>query len=504
MIDEWTRAEIRRLFFAEHWRVNTIADMLGVHHETVAAAVGTERFAIKPRPVRPTIVDPYKAFIVETLDSYPRLRATRIYEMVKARGYKGSSVQVRRYVRKVRPKPKEAFFRLRTLPGEQAQVDWGSFGKIAVGRARRALSCFVMVLSYSRAMYARFFFDQTQESFLTGHVGAFEALGGVPREVLYDNLKTAVLERRGEHVQFNPALLELCGHYHFAPKPCAPYRGNEKGKVERAIQYLRHAFFAARRFRSIEDLNRQLEGWIQTVAHQRPVPADPDKTRVEDALTAERDRLLPLPAHPFPCEAVRSAKVGKTPYVRYDLNDYSIPHTATQSVVTVIASVDRIRILDAQGEEIAEHERSYDRGKPIEARQHLSELGRAKRRARSLRMRDQLELACPQIPDLLSRIADRNLSLGNEVRRLNSLLERYGPEDFGAAVAEAHSRDAASAASVGHILEQRARAQDAAPTVEVILPDDERVRSLVVQPHALADYDALGAHDQEDDDEQSS
>lgn len=501
MIDERMRAEIRRLFFAEHWRINTIADTIGVHHDTVSNAVGTESFAVRARPVRPTIVDPYKAFIGQTLETYPRLRATRIYAMVKARGYGGSEVQIRRHVRKVRPRPKEAFLRLRTLPGEQAQVDWGSFGKITVGSARRALSCFVMVLSYCRAMYARFFFDQTMESFLAGHVGAFEALGGVPREILYDNLKTAVIDRRGEHVQFNPALLELCGHYHFAPKPCAPYRGNEKGKVERTIQYLRHAFFAARRYQDIDDLNRQLEDWVAAVAHQRPVPGDPDKTRVNDALLVERPRLLPLPVHPFPCEAVRAVKIGKTPYVRYDLNDYSVPHTAVRSVVSVIASTSRIRVMDQQGAPIAQHLRSYERGKVVERREHLDALSETKRRARSLRMRDHLELACPDVSELLSRMAERNLSLGNEVRRLNSLLERYGIGEFSFAVSETLCRDAASAASVGHVLEQRARADSTRPTVEVILPDDDRVRSLVVRPHALASYDALGAPEQENDDD---
>jgi transposase len=194
VIDAKLRAEIRRLFFAEHWRVNTIVEALRVHHDTVEDAIEKDRFVVTPRPVRPSIVDPYKAFIRETLEQYPRLRATRIYAMVKDRGYTGSAVQIRRYVAKVRPKKKEAYLRLSTLPGEQAQVDWGSFGKIKVGHARRTLSCFVMVLSASRAVFARFFLDQTLESFLTGHTMAFEALGGVPREILYDNLKTAVLE----------------------------------------------------------------------------------------------------------------------------------------------------------------------------------------------------------------------------------------------------------------------------------------------------------------------
>jgi transposase len=498
MIDGKLRADIRRLFYAEHWRVNTIAEALGVHHDTVERAIEKDRFVITPRPVRPTIVDPYKAFIRETLEQYPRLRATRIYAMVKDRGYKGSEVQIRRYVAKVRPKKKEAFLRLSTLPGEQAQVDWGSFGKIMVGHARRTLSCFVMVLSCSRAVFARFFLDQTLESFLAGHVMAFDAFGGVPREILYDNLKTAVLDRRGDHVQFHPTLLEPCGHYHFAPKPCAPYRGNEKGKVERTIQYLRHAFFAARPYTSIDDLNRQLADWIDTVAHQRPRPTDPEKTPVREALLSERQRLLPLPAHPFPCETVQPVKVGKTPYVRFDLNDYSVPHTAVRSALTLISSPKRLRIVDGQGVVLAEHERCYDRGRRIEVPEHLQALAEEKRHARALRLRDQLELLSPDVSTLLAQIAARDLPLRSEVQHLNRLRERYGDVAFCEAISEALTRQAASAASVGHILDQKARQRRTPPPVEIVLPNDERVRALVVRPHDLSPYDALGR--KEDDD----
>src|SRR5437867_534909 len=327
MISPEQRAEIRRLYYAEHWRVGTIATTLGVHHDTVRHAIEADRFIRPGAQIRPSALDPYKPFVLATLEQYPRLRATRLYEMLGARGYAGSAVQVRRWVRTVRPAARaEAYLRLETLPGEQGQVDWGNFGALPIGRARRVLSCFVLVLSWSRAVYARFALDQTLESFLRGHVEAFAALGGAPRTILYDNLKSVVLDRAGDHIRFHPRVLELAGHYHFAPQPCAPYRGNEKGKVERMIQYLRHSFFAARRFRSLEDLNAQLARWIAEVAHARPLPGSGHDQLVREALAAEQPRLLPLPAHPFACELVRPAVSGKTPYLRFDGNDYSILH----------------------------------------------------------------------------------------------------------------------------------------------------------------------------------
>jgi len=230
MIAPELRARIRRLYFAEHWKIGTIATELGVHHDTVRAAVEVERFVRTGPVLRPTLLDPYKAFLAATLEAHPRLRATRLYDMVRSRGYAGSVIVLRRYVRTVRPTARaEAYLRLRTLPGEQGQVDWGHFGKIQIGHATRALSCFVLVLSWSRALYARFALDQTLESFLRGHVEAFAALQGCPRVLLYDNLKSVVLERVGDHIRFHPRVLELAGHYHFAPQPCAVARGNEKG-----------------------------------------------------------------------------------------------------------------------------------------------------------------------------------------------------------------------------------------------------------------------------------
>jgi len=120
---------------------------------------------------------------------------------------------------------------------------WAHFGSVTIGRAKRTLSCFVMTLSWSRALYLEFFFDQTMESFLRGHVNAFRSFSGAARVALYDNLKSAVLERHGSQIHFNPRLLELAAHYHFVPRPCQVRAGNQKGRVERAIRYVRDSFW---------------------------------------------------------------------------------------------------------------------------------------------------------------------------------------------------------------------------------------------------------------------
>jgi transposase len=483
-------AEIRRLFFAEHWRVHTIADALGVHHDTVRRAIELDRFIRSGAQIRPSRLDPYKACITATLEQYPRLRATRLFAMIRDRGYSGSVVQVRRYVRTVRPASRaEAYLRLETLPGEQAQVDWGHFGALQVGRARRPLSCFVLVLSWSRAFYARFALDQTLESFLRGHVEAFTTLAGVPREILYDNLKSVVLERQGDHIRFHPRMLELAGHYHFAPKPCAVARANEKGRVERMIHFLRHSFFAARAFSSVADLNAQLARWITDVAHTRPVPGRPDQS-VADALAEEQPRLLPLPVHPFGCELVRPVTSGKTPYIRFDSNDYSIPHTCLRRPLTLIASESHLRLVDGTTE-VAHHARSYDRLRRIEDPAHLEALAHEKRRAHDLRGRDRLRAACPHAEAFLEALARRDAPLAAQTARLLRLLDSVGASALDAALAEALDREAISAASVAHLLEQHRRARHLPPPVELVLPADPRVRDLRVTPHPLTAYDAL-------------
>ncbi len=223
-------ATIRRLFHAEHWKIGTIATELGLHPDTIRRALETERFNRGPMK-RQTLVEPYMDFIRQTLENHPRLRATRIYEMLRGRGYAGSVVQLRRILATMRPAHREAFLRLVTLPGEQSQADWAHFGEVQIGRARRRLSCFVLTLSHSRALWLEFFLNQSLESLILAHVHAFEDWAGLARTVLYDNMKSVVLERRGDLIQFHPRLLELCGHYHFAARPCRPARGNEKDQA---------------------------------------------------------------------------------------------------------------------------------------------------------------------------------------------------------------------------------------------------------------------------------
>jgi Transposase and inactivated derivatives len=393
MLNLETQAHIRHLFFAEHWKIGTIAQQLGVHPDAVRHAVQSDTFH-QAQALRPCITDSYLEFVRETLKNYPQLRATRIFQMVRDRGYTGSIVQLRRVVARLRPVRREAFLRLCLFPGEQAQADWAHFGEVRVGRARRRLSCFLITLSYSRALYLEFFFDQTMENFLRGHVHAFQAWSGAPRITLYDNLKSVVLERRGDAILFNPRLLELSGHYHFLARPCQVRAGNQKGRIERAIRYVRESFWAARTFNTLQECNRQALLWRDQIAHQRPWPGDDSRT-VAQAFEEEQPRLLPLPEHPFPTDLVCAVQSKKTIYIRFDLNDYSIPPRAVGRPLSLVASDSQVRILDGT-EELACHYRSYDRGQLVLDPTHQQELLQEKLKARGSTPGGRLEQAVPE------------------------------------------------------------------------------------------------------------
>lgn len=490
MISREQHARIRRLFFAEHWTVGTIARELGLHADTVGRALEVERFGSMVSGDRPSKLDPFKPFVLKTLEEHPRLRATRLHQMLVERGYCGSARTVRRYVAEVRPKPREAYLALETMPGEQGQVDWAHFGKVTVEGAQRKLSCFVMTLSFSRSLYACFTLDQTMESFLRGHLAAFQHFGGAPRVLLYDNLKSVVLDRVGEHVRFHPRILDLAGHYHFEPRPCAPYRGNEKGKVERAIQYLRHSFFAARRWKDLDDLNAQVLAWLERIAEKRPHPTDGERRTVADVFETDRACLLPLPAHPFETDHVGAVASGKRPYVRFDTNDYSIPHALVRRTLTLVASETEVRLFHGD-DEVARHRRSYGRRRRIEDPRHLEALAKTKRAARELRGRDRLRASCPHAAPLLEEMARRGEALRHHTFRLNKMLERYGPEALDRAIAEALERGSPTVGAIAHLCDAHHRRAGKAPALPVAMPDVPQVRDLAIGRHDLGPYDAL-------------
>jgi transposase len=482
-------SEILRYYHVEKWRVGTIARQLGLHHSVVhrvLAQAGLPRLG-SPRPSQ---IDQFLPFIRQTLEKFPTLTASRLYVMVRERGYRGGPDHFRHLIACHRPRPKaEAYLRLASLPAEEAQIDWASFDHLQIGRARRPLMGFVAVLSYSRQIFLRFFLNARMENFLRGHVAAFTAWGGVPRILRYDNLRSAVLERHGDAIRFHPTLLSFAGHYRYEPRPVAVGRGNEKGRVERAIRYVRGAFFAARRFTDLDDLNAQAEAWCTGMAADRRCPGQGER-RVGEVFAEEAARLLALPEQAYPLFEQVPVTVGKTPYVRFDGNDYSVPHTHVRRVLTVLADPHQVRISDGQ-QVLACHPRSYDKHAQIEDPEHIAGLVREKRAARQHRATDRLVQAAPASQTLLVRAAERGSNLGAITQALLRLLDRYGAAELQAAIEEALARDVPHPNAVRLSLDHRREQRGQPPPVAIELPPHVRARDVPVQPHPLDIYDQL-------------
>lgn len=483
-------AQILRFYHAEKWTIGTIATQLNVHHSVVRRVLAQAGLPRLGPAARRSKIDTYLPFILQTLEKFPRLTASRLCAMVRERGYRGRPDHFRHLIACHRPRPKaEAYLRLRSLPGEQGQVDWGHFGHLEIGRARRPLMAFVMVLSHSRQIFLRFYLDARMENFLRGHVAAFASWGGVPRVLLYDNLKSAVLERRGDAIRFHPALLEFAGHYRFEPRPVAVARGNEKGRVERAIRYVRESFFAARSFTDLDHLNAQAEAWCCGLAADRRCPGEPDRT-VREVFAEEAPRLLPLPDNPAPLLERVEVSVGKNPYVRFDLNDYTVPHTHVRRVLTVLADPHEVRIVDGTNL-LACHPRSYDKGAQIEIAGHVQALVDEKRAARQHRATDRLAHAVPASRTLLERAAERGANLGAITVALMRLLDQVSAAELQAAILEALARDVPHPNAVRLALERRREQRGEAPPIAIAMPAHVQARDVPVRPHDLETYDRL-------------
>jgi len=481
-------AQILRLHAVEKWRVGTIARQLRVHRDVVRRVLAGNCAPVHTSPLRPSRIDAYRPFLVATLTKFPTLTAARLHAMVSERGYVGSTSHFRALVAGLRPRPvAEAYLRLRTLPGEQAQVDWAHFGHLTIGRARRPLMAFVMVLSHSRMIFLRFFLDARMDSFLRGHVEAFSAFNGCPRVALYDNLKSAVLERVGDAIRFNPELLALAAHYRFEPRPVAVARGNEKGRVERSIRYIRDSFFAGRSFTDLLDLNAQARAWCLGLAADRRWPQD-NFLSVRQAFEAEGRSLMALPEAAFALGERVAVKVGKTPYVRFDLNDYSVPHTHVRRTLTVLADEQWVRVLDG-ATELARHRRCWDSHAQIEIEAHVQRLVDAKRAGRAHRACDRLSQAAPASAELLKRAGARGENLGSITATLMRLLERWGAAALQAAIAEALARDVAHPNAVRLALERARAASGEPPPVALVLPEHVAKRDAPVRTHELRSYD---------------
>lgn len=338
--------------------VSAIARQLSIDRKTVRIhiAKGLEPPACKARSPKPRMIDPFAPYLRQRLAAFLTLSGRRLWRELKERGYEGGYTAVTDYLRDLRPPAAVGFeVRFETPPGEQAQVDFAQFDVEFTDEpgVRRIVWLFSMVLGFSRLIWARFVVHQDLQSVLRCHIAAFESIGGAPREILYDRMKTAVIGEDADGlVIYNRGLLDLARHYGFQPRACRPYRPKTKGKVERPFRYIREDFFLGACFRNLDDLNGQLRHWLDTVANPR-VHATTHRV-VNEAFAEEKPSLKLLPLAPYQTVLRLERRASHEGMVSVGGNLYSVPDTTRRRVLDVHVLADAIKIFE-DGVLIASH-----------------------------------------------------------------------------------------------------------------------------------------------------
>lgn len=454
MIDYELFCKIRHL--KEHDKLSPaqIAQELTLDARTVAKWLARERFCQRKPAVRESKLDPFKADITRLLERYP-YSAAQLLQRLREQGFDGGYTIVKDYVRKVRPPKTKAYLTLSFAPGDCAQVDWGCYGSVNVGGTRRRLSFFVMVLCYSRMLYVEFTLSQSMEHFLACHHNAFEFFGAVPGRVMLDNLKSAVLKRIiGRAPVFNPKYLDFAHHYGFDITACNVGRGNEKGRVENAVGYVKKNFLAGLDIADFASLAPAARLWTDTVANVR-IHGETRKRPVE-LFENERAFLSALPLNRFDVATVSQLRACSQFRIRFDGNRYSVPAEHAGAALTLKAYPDRLCIY-RDNNLVARHPRSYDRGGDFEDPDHPKALLAQRKKARDQKIFMRFLALSPKADLYYRKLADRRMNPGHHVRKIVALSEIYGIGPVTRAIEDAFFFEAFSSEYIANLLEQRRR-----------------------------------------------
>jgi transposase len=355
---EW--AQVRALT-ADGVSQREIARRFGISRNTVRRLVEADEPPRYQRAPAGSMLDPLEPVMRRLLEEWPEIRAPRVTEILREDyGYVGSVDLVRRCLARLRPRPVRPAQRTGYRPGQVLQVDWGEMPtrpRIA-GRERRVYAL-VATLPYSGAQTAHFSFDLTAESFLEGHVRIFDWLGGVVRECVYDNLRSAVARRDRDEITWNQRFLALRGHYAFHATACTPATPREKGSVEGGVRHLKTGFWPARRFGSLGELDEHYARWRDRVCNRRIHATG--HFAVADRLAHEREVLRPLPPTGFDFAGARPVRVPLDGYLKLAGNFYRAPLALVHQRVELGFDRDQVWIVD-RGQLVARYRRSYERG----------------------------------------------------------------------------------------------------------------------------------------------
>ncbi|MDO9067554.1 MAG: IS21 family transposase [Deltaproteobacteria bacterium] len=454
MIDYELYCKIRHLKEQEGLNAHQIAGELAMDPRTVGKWLTRERFCPRKASPRSSKIDPFKNEIARMLQTHA-FTAAQILVRIRGQGFAGGYSIVKDYVRSIRPPKSPAYLTLAFAPGECAQVDWGCYGSVAVGNTRRRLSFFVMVLCYSRMLYCEFTVSQSMEHFLACHKNAFDFFGCAPQKIMVDNLKSAVLRRIvGRAPVFNPRYLDFANHYGFTIAACNVGRGNEKGRVENAVGYVKKNFLAGLDIPDFAAIAPAARNWLETVANVR-IHGETRKKPVE-LFEAERPCLLPLPINDFDIATVCPQRASSQFRITLDTNRYSVPAEYAGRALTVKTDPERICVY-AGDDLIARHIRSYERYQDFEDPDHPKALLSQRKKARDQKIFMRFISLSPKADLYYRKLHERRLNPQEHVRKIVALSEIYSHEPVARAIEDAFVFEAFSCEYIANLLQQRAR-----------------------------------------------
>lgn len=483
--DSARQAEILKLHLIDKLSIRAISKKLGMSRNTVRVLVGRPNRKRAPAAPKTSILAQYDEMLRQMMEETPEMRATAVLERLREEGYRGGITIVRDRIRALRPKPKEAFLTLSFRPGEAVQVDWADFGFALPGCPRR-VSAFVMALCHSRYLYFEFALSQSMGSFLRRMENGVRFFGGVTHVDIFDNMRTVVTSHTSHGTVFNARFLDYARARGFAVKACNVGRGNEKGRVERPIGFIRERFWLGRRFADLMDLNVQAARWRDEFANARVH----DVTGKVPALVFEHEekkRLRPVSDKPFETDEIEGASVTKSFRVRFDRNTYSVPPSLLFQNVIVRADDEWVRIFLGP-REVARHARCWRVGQDIEDDGHRQAALKLKPGANREALSPGI-LAFGETGRRYLEIASAGTkSLQKETIRLVFLSELFGANVTASAMEEVMRTGHVGAEYVEHVLRHKKGLAPAAPPLKLGRPE---LDELSFKEPDLSVYDAL-------------
>lgn len=481
-------AEIRRLSKVENLSISEIARRMGMDRKTIRQAMGSEELPHRLPTTRTSKLDPYKDHLKERLKEYPRLSGTVLFEEIKRLGYGGGITMLRDFLYSLRQNVKEVYLRIETLPGELAQVDWANCGQVQIGNAIRKLSCFVIVLSYSRMMYLEFTLSQSLEDFVACHLHAFQFFGGLTRKALYDNLKTVVLARVGSTPCFNPKFMEFAGTYLFEPILCNPGRGNEKGKVESGIKYVRGNFLAGKSLISWPQIQIEASRWRDEMANVRIHGTT--RERPIDRFEKEKPHLQKLPDKEYDPSIIKTLRATSQALVYFDGNAYSVPYQFAYKGLILKASTYEVFIFNG-ADLVSKHRRSFERGVVVEDPKHFEGILATKKKAFVSKLVDSF-LSLGEMPKTyLEGLIKSELNVNHHIAQIMECVRLYGKTEILQAIDHALKFCAFGAPYLKNIILQQRTSRGILEISPIIIPTKPSWTELSVEEQDLSLYDEL-------------